>query len=172
MRLRQRVGLGDSGNPGRDANDRVAGASGRASPGRLHLGACLARPSGPDKNSAVEPLAIHHVAINVTDVKDSVAFYTEVLGGTVREDRPDFGIAGAWINLGTQQVHLVEAPVPPNMGQHFAIRVDNLDAVVEELRSKGLDVGEPMSAGPNRQTFIQDPAGNVLELNQPGATPA
>ena len=116
----------------------------------------------------MEPLAIHHVSINVTDVEAGVAFYTGVLGGTLRDDRPDFGIGGAWIDLGTQQVHLIEAPVPPNVGQHFAIRVDDLDVVVSELRSKGLEVGDPMAVGPNRQTFVNDPAGNAVELHQVG----
>jgi glyoxylase I family protein len=118
----------------------------------------------------MEPLAIHHVAINVSDVGEGVAFYTGVLGGTLRTDRPDFGIAGAWIDLGGQQVHLVEAPVPHNLGQHFAIRVGDLDAVVRELRSKHIDVADPMSTGPNRQTFINDPAGNAIELHQVGAS--
>ena len=61
----------------------------------------------------MEPLAIHHVSINVPDVESGIAFYTDVLGGTLRPDRPDLGVAGAWIDLGTQQVHLIEAPVPP-----------------------------------------------------------
>jgi glyoxylase I family protein len=118
----------------------------------------------------MEPLAIHHVAINVSDVGEGVEFYTGVLGGTLRPDRPDFGIAGAWIDLGGQQVHLVEAPVPHNLGQHFAIRVGDLDAVVRELRSKHIEVADPMSTGANRQTFINDPAGNAIELHQVGAS--
>ena len=61
----------------------------------------------------------------------------------------------------TQQVHLVEAPVPRNLGQHFAIRVGDLDAVVDELRSKGIEVADPVTIGANRQTFINDPAGNA-----------
>ncbi len=120
----------------------------------------------------MEPLAIHHVAINVSDVRTGVDFYTGVLGGTLRADRPDLGIDGAWIDLGTQQVHLLEAPVPRNLGQHFAIRVDDLDAVVHELRSKGIDVAEPNHSGPNRQTFINDPSGNAIELHQVGASVA
>src|SRR5271163_1807181 len=116
----------------------------------------------------MEPLTIHHVSINVSDVPESLEFYTDILGGNIRADRPDFGIAGAWINLGTSQVHLIEAPVPPNVGQHFAIRVGDLDSVVDELRSKGLDVGEPFSVGSNRQTFVNDPSGNVIELHQVG----
>jgi glyoxylase I family protein len=116
----------------------------------------------------VEPLAIHHVSVNVSDVEAGVAFYIDVLGGTMRDDRPNFGFGGAWINLGGQQVHLIEAAVPPNMGQHFAIRVGDLDAVVEELRSQGLTVGDPVPVGPNRQTFVNDPAGNTVELHEVG----
>ncbi len=117
----------------------------------------------------MEPLAIHHVAINVSDVPSSVAFYTEVLGGEVRPDRPDFGIGGAWIDFGGQQVHLLEAPVPRNLGQHFAIRVSDLDATVAELRAKGVDIADPVESGANRQTFLDDPSGNAIELHEVGS---
>jgi len=116
----------------------------------------------------MEPLAIHHVAINVSDVPKSVDFYTDVLGGELRTDRPDFGLGGAWIDLGGQQVHLLEAPVPRNLGQHFAIRVGDLDTVVAELRSKGVDIADPVDSGPNRQTFLNDPSGNAVELHEVG----
>jgi glyoxylase I family protein len=114
------------------------------------------------------PLRVHHVSINVTDAAACTAFYTDVLGGTVRDDRPDFDFGGAWIDLGATQVHLIESAVPPNLGQHFAILVDDLDDAVEELRAKGLEVGDPVSVGQNRQTFIADPSGNFVELHQLG----
>ena len=117
----------------------------------------------------MEPLAVHHVSVNVRDVKEALPFYTGVLGGEVRSDRPDLGIAGAWINLGAQQVHLVEAPVPKNLGQHFAIQVADLDQVVGELRRRGIEVGDPIAIGANRQTFLSDPSGNIVELHQVGA---
>lgn len=116
----------------------------------------------------MRPLAVHHVSVNVSDADRSVAFYTEVLGGSVRTDRPDLGIRGAWIDLGATQVHLIEADVPPNMGQHFAILVDDLDDVVSELRTKGFPVGDATVVGPGRQTFIADPDGNGIELHQLG----
>jgi len=116
----------------------------------------------------MKPLAVHHVSVNVTDIESGVAFYTETLGGTLRIDRPDLGIRGAWIDLGEQQVHLIEAPVPRNLGQHFAIRVGDLDSAVHELRSKGIEVADPVSVGRNRQTFIDDPAGNAVELHEVG----
>ncbi len=119
----------------------------------------------------MEPLAIHHVALNVPDVDQGVAFYTEVLGGVMRSDRPDLGIAGAWIDFGAQQLHLIEAPVPRNLGQHFAIQVADLEATVLELRRKGVEVADPVGSGANRQTFIDDPAGNAIELHQVGPGP-
>lgn len=117
----------------------------------------------------MQPLAVHHVALNVSDVEAAVAFYTETLGGTLRGDRPDFGIDGAWIDLGGQQVHLIEAPVPRNLGQHFAIQVGDLEAAVAELRAKGIEVADPVPSAGNLQTFINDPAGNPVELHQVGA---
>ena len=116
----------------------------------------------------MKPLAVHHVSVNVSDAQRSIAFYTDVLGGTVRDDRPDFGFGGAWVDLGDTQVHLIESAVPPNLGQHFAILVDDVDSVVRELRTKGIEVADAGVVGPDRQTFIEDPDGNAIELHQIG----
>ena len=112
----------------------------------------------------MQPLAVHHVSVNVSDIDPAIAFYTDVLGGRVRGDRPDFGFAGAWIDLGASQLHLIEAPTPPVLGQHFAIRVADLDAAVAELRQRGVSVNDPSRVGPGRQTFVADPDGNTVEL--------
>ena len=111
---------------------------------------------------------MHHVSVNVADADQSIEFYTEILGGTVRGDRPDLGIGGAWIDLGATQVHLIESDVPPNRGQHFAVLVADLDATVRELRSKGVDIEDGSVVGPDRQTFLADPSGNLIELHQVG----
>ncbi len=79
------------------------------------------------------PLGVHHVSINVRDAAEGVAFYTDVLGLATRDDRPDFGIGGAWLDIGGQQVHLIETSVPDDCGQHFAIHVADIDAAVAEL---------------------------------------
>ena len=115
----------------------------------------------------MRPLGVHHVSIMVPDVDAAFRFYVEVLGLTPRSDRPDFGIGGAWLDAGGQQVHLVEGAPPTSAGQHFALQVDDLEAVVAELRGHGLEVAEPMVTGVGRQTVVVDPAGNVVELNQP-----
>ena len=116
----------------------------------------------------MQAAGVHHVSINVPDVDAAVRFYTEVLGLTVRTDRPDFGFPGAWLDVGDQQVHLIEAPAPPNLGQHFAVRVGDLDATIAELRGRGIEVSDASPVGTGRQAFLSDPAGNVVELHQPG----
>lgn len=116
----------------------------------------------------MQPRGVHHVSINVDDVPAALAFYTDVLGLVPRPDRPDFGFGGAWLDAGTQQVHLIEAPAPPNVGQHFALLVDDLDATVAELRGRGIEVSDPSPVGAGRQAFLTDPAGNAIELHQPG----
>jgi catechol 2,3-dioxygenase-like lactoylglutathione lyase family enzyme len=116
----------------------------------------------------MRPLAVHHVSINVPDTEAARRFYVDVLGLVERDDRPDIGVNGAWLDAGGQQVHLIEAEPPPSLGQHFALAVDDLDTVVAELRARGQKVSDPSPIGRSRQSFIKDPAGNVVELNQPG----
>lgn len=113
-------------------------------------------------------LGVHHVALNVNDVDESVAFYTRELGLSRRDDRPDLGIEGAWLDAGDQQVHFVQAPVAKNLGQHFALLVDDLDATVAELREHGVEVSDPGQVGTSRQAFLLDPSGNPIELHQRG----
>ena len=120
----------------------------------------------------MKPSGLHHVSINVDDVDASLAFSVDALGLEVRTDRPDLGFAGAWLDVGGQQVHLIEAAPPPDRGQHFALSVDDLASVVAELRGRGLQVSEPRLVGTGLQAFLSDPAGNVVELQQPGVEPA
>jgi len=114
----------------------------------------------------MRPLAVHHVSINVGDVDEALHFYVDVLGLTARDDRPDFGFGGAWLDAGGQQVHLIEGQPPAAVGQHFALLVDDLDATVAELRGRAVDVSDPSPVGTGRQSFLRDPAGNQIELHE------
>jgi glyoxylase I family protein len=115
----------------------------------------------------VQALAVHHVSINVDDVDAAVAFYVDVLGLAIRQDRPaDIGVGGAWLDAGGQQVHLIHAPPPTARGQHFALLVEDLDTAVDELRAQDVNVSDPAPVGRSRQSFLNDPAGNLIELHQ------
>jgi catechol 2,3-dioxygenase-like lactoylglutathione lyase family enzyme len=116
----------------------------------------------------MRPLAVHHVSINVDDVGAARDFYTGVLGLTERPDRPDFAFGGAWLDAGGQQVHLIEGKLPGAVGQHFALQVEDLDATIAELRGRGIEVTDPGPVGTSRQSFLADPAGNMVELHQVG----
>jgi glyoxylase I family protein len=111
---------------------------------------------------------LHHVSINVDDVEAARRFYVDVLGAVERSDRPDFGFGGAWLDVGRQQIHLIEAPVPEDNGQHLALLVDDLDATVTELRADGIEVSDASPVGTGRQAFTHDPSGNLVELHEPG----
>lgn len=114
----------------------------------------------------MDPLGVHHVSLNVDDVGAAVTFYSDTLGFTVRDDRPDFAFDGAWLDAGDQQLHLIAGAVPAAVGQHFAVRVEDLDAVITELRARGVQVSDPSPVGAGRQAFVHDPAGNLVELHQ------
>lgn len=114
------------------------------------------------------PLGVHHVSLNVRDVDEALDFYVGALGMVIRSDRPDFSFGGAWLNVGSEQVHLIQGPPPEPKGQHFAVRVADLSAVVGELRAKGLNVSEPVSVNASLQSFVTDPSGNIVELHQVG----
>lgn len=111
---------------------------------------------------------IHHVSVNVEDVGEAVTFYTEVLGFSLRGDRPDFGFDGAWLNVGDQQLHLIKGKIPGAEGQHFAVRVPNMELAVKEIRALGVEVSDPIPVNDNLQAFLSDPAGNGIELHQVG----
>ena len=113
-------------------------------------------------------MRIHHVNVVVPPGRtdDVVAFY-ELLGLT-RVEKPAEGVAkeGAWFDLpdGTSQVHVSEREGDPHPQQHFALAVDDLDAVVRALRLAGhpwQPAGDLLGA---RRGMTADPEGNAIEL--------
>lgn len=118
------------------------------------------------QNRAMKPAGVHHVAICVADAQKGLAFYRDVLGMT-QLPRPDLG-PGYWLDAGGQQVHLMESDTQPLGANHFAIRVDDIDAAISDLQEQGVEVQRiPFIPGAGHQAFLHDPFGNLLELNQP-----
>lgn len=113
---------------------------------------------------------LNHVALLVSDVKRSCDFYGEVLGLEPMA-RPAFDFPGAWFRLGSlQELHLIGGmPVARGTeqprGNHFALRVKDLEAWRQYLQPLGLIVRGPVRRPDGAmQIFVRDPDGHLVEL--------
>jgi catechol 2,3-dioxygenase-like lactoylglutathione lyase family enzyme len=110
---------------------------------------------------------IHHVSIVVPDMEQAVAWYRDRLG-LVEVKRPtNFVTPVRWFELGEQQIHLIPADEPDAVSpRHFAIHVDDCRAARETLAGRGVEVRETVPIAGADRFFVQDPAGNNLEIIQ------
>ncbi|MCK9529735.1 MAG: VOC family protein [Gammaproteobacteria bacterium] len=113
---------------------------------------------------------LHHVSLLVADTERALSFYRDILG-LVPAARPALGFPGAWLQVGDQQIHLLELPNPdpvdgrPEHGgrdRHVAFAVDQLDAITERLEIAGVPCTRSRSGRP--AIFCRDPDGNAVEL--------
>ncbi len=114
---------------------------------------------------------IHHASLMVADTGRSLDFYCGVLGLTTDDARPDLGYPGAWLQVGTRQIHLIELPNPdPVAGRpahvgrdrHTALHITDLDALRAALARAGITC--TVSRSGRRALFCRDPDGNGLEF--------
>lgn len=115
----------------------------------------------------------------VNDVDEAIAFYTGYLGFTlIMHPAPAF----AMLTRGDLRLVLSAPGGGPGGGQampdgtlpapggwnRFEIEVDDIDAVVGELRAAGAGFRNDIVTGVGgRQTIVEDPSGNPIELFQP-----
>lgn len=114
---------------------------------------------------------ILHASVIVSDTQRALAFYHGILGLPISYARPELGYAGAWLNVGDQQIHLLELPNPdpvtgrpPHGGRdrHIAIAVRNFQTLKQRLEEQGLPFTTSTSG--RSALFVRDPDGNTLEL--------
>jgi glyoxylase I family protein len=118
-----------------------------------------------------------HVAIVATDLEQARSFYCGALGLT-ELPRPDLGIPGMWLRVGSLQLHFIESdtmPIPGPGFPHFALHIsaDRWDDTIVELEARGVPfLGPPSTRSdfgvPVRAVFVKDPAGNTVELTDVG----
>lgn len=116
-------------------------------------------------------LSVAHISVVIADTERALRFYRDVLGLAVEPTRPDLGYPGAWLTLGTQQIHLLELPNPdPTDGRpvhvgrdrHGALYVRDLVELKAQLDRAG--VTYTMSRSGRRALFCRDPDGNGWEF--------
>jgi glyoxylase I family protein len=107
----------------------------------------------------------------VADTETALRFYRDVLGMSVNTSRPDLGFPGAWLDIGEQQIHLLELDNPdpvagrPDHGgrdRHVAIGVTDVRHVQEALERANHPF--TLSRSGRRALFCRDPDGNALEF--------
>jgi lactoylglutathione lyase len=103
-------------------------------------------------------IGINHVALEVGDVDEALAFYGRVLRFELR------GRAGrqmAFIDLGDQFLALsASRERPPDAERHLGLVVDDVQGVREALVQAGADIL------PGRGLSFRDPWGNRVEVVQ------
>ena len=126
-------------------------------------------------------VSVHGVRYQVKDVARAVAFYTGHLGFTLElQQLPAF----ASVSLGGVTMLLSgpgasgSRPMPGGQSQEpggwnrVVLRVSNLPALIDALKSGGVRLRNQMETGPGgRQIQVEDPDGNPIELFEPAQRP-
>jgi glyoxylase I family protein len=128
------------------------------------------------------PVTLHHVALYVSDLDRTRAFYCNVLGMHEISRPADFTFPGAYFKRGTAEVHVVVETTPGRAAElrtpwsadelrtgycvHFAFEVPSLDTYRDILAAAGITpVGGPRIRADNvEQIYLADPDGHILEL--------
>jgi methylmalonyl-CoA epimerase len=107
---------------------------------------------------------LHHVAVAVESVEQSLGFYRDVLGLTEIETMrlDDRGLHVALIKTGDSEIELLEPTTPDNTVRkfldrrgpglhHICFQVDDLERAIQELKGRGAefidDVPRPGAVG-------------------------
>lgn len=128
------------------------------------------------RRTALAPAAsLSHLAVNVSDLARSRAFYEQVLGFELFQDKSDdaklprlFGhIGGVAVELLLLREPAVDVPPRPRQlglaGMVF--RVENLDAACARLSALGLvKVDRPKMFDGAKVLYVADPDGSFFEL--------
>ncbi len=111
-----------------------------------------------------------HVSVSAGDMEESVRFYRDFFG-MEEVPSPEFSGPTRWLRVGGLQLHLFhdEHPAPPR--HHFALDVDDFEAAYKKAREWGVQVASGNYStvrelpGGEAQMYINDPAGNLVEIN-------
>lgn len=116
----------------------------------------------------------HHISLSVTDIDACRHFYGTVLGFPEIE-RPNFDFPGAWYQVGSAQLHLIENKEAMTLRHsekldsrdgHFAIRVKDYHETLAYLKKQGVEVLDKRTGKSGfAQIFCMHPSHNLIEFN-------
>ena len=115
--------------------------------------------------------SLDHCSLIVANTSKALEFYKGILDLEVDISRPDIGYPGAWLQVGSSQIHLLEVPDPyaqavrPENGgrdNHVALQVSDLEEIIRRLQTAG--IGYSKSKSGRMALFCRDYDGNTIEL--------
>ncbi len=112
-----------------------------------------------------DPIFIHYVH----DMQRAIRFYRDTLGLDLDQESPGWTTLRCGDALVALHIHSAEMEEGPLPHAGLNLRVDDLDAAVEEAKTAGADVRAIREAGggvPVRLAELRDPDGNGFELRQ------
>ena len=113
----------------------------------------------------------NHLAIHVSDIPTSAAFYRTVLGLSPIAVPDNLKASRAWFDLGTgQMIHLLDgrqAQVSHDRnGSHFALFVADIAKSEAFLKEKNINYHKQVRFDGVVQLYFPDPDGYLFELNE------
>ena len=139
---------------------------------------------------ALHPNGVHHLALSTRDIKAQIEFFTDVLGGELKALYWMHGVENTFhgfvelsgsccvafvqhpdnpdtTEIGVTHAGTAAGPVAAGTMQHVAFNVDTLDdlyAMRDRIRSRGVPVIGPMDHGMCQSMYFAGPEGLCLEV--------
>jgi catechol 2,3-dioxygenase-like lactoylglutathione lyase family enzyme len=123
-----------------------------------------------DRTLDFVPISLHHAQVFYPPGEEAQArdFYGKALG-LAEVQRPETlaDRNGIWYSAPPGHVHLsADADLGLHPRRHFALRVDDLDAMRNRLRDRGARFEEATPIPGWRRCYVFDPFGNKIELDE------
>lgn len=119
---------------------------------------------------------LNHIAVSVSNLKTSTAFYREMIGiDTIPE--PFHDGKHTWFKIGhASQLHLIEnnaAPKQHDKNNHLCFSIESMDEFISRLEKHKIDWTNWAGTGKTpttrvdgvKQIYLQDPDGYWIEIN-------
>jgi methylmalonyl-CoA/ethylmalonyl-CoA epimerase len=146
----------------------------------------MLQPTQSQIDSSLNSLSLHHVALSVHNLEETIQWYQDKLGfrATLRRELPQFSTQQAFLELNGFRIEFFERensdrtqPSPANVPddllvqgyKHIAFAVNDIDAVAAELKQRSVEVVLAPVVDEEirlKVCFVKDNNGNLIELVQ------
>lgn len=122
---------------------------------------------------------IDHVEIVPSNLERTLNFYTEILGFKIQSrrklERPPLQEL-VFIELGGTLIEMfsVKGPAPVSKEpwqvgcRKIALQVEDMDKALKYLKTKGVEISQPVNIGTSKSAEMKDPDGLPIQLVQRG----